>query len=132
MTIYSLDVLLSQVGTSLLFHVRFRFFLTCIQISQEAGQVVRYSHLLKNFPQFVVIHAVKGFVVVSKAQFPGGSVVKTPPTNAENVGLIPGSGRSPGEGNGNRLQYSCLENPMDGGAWQATVHTVAQTQTQMR
>ena len=43
-------------------------FLTCIQMSQEAGQVVWYSHLLKNFPQFVVIHTVKGFSVVSKAE----------------------------------------------------------------
>ena len=45
--------------------------------------------------------------------------------NAGNTGLIPGLGRSPGEGNGNPLQYSCLENPMDRGAWQATVHGVA-------
>ena len=44
------------------------FFLTCIQISQEAGQVVWYSHLLKNFPQFVVIHTVKGFGVVNKVE----------------------------------------------------------------
>ena len=50
---------------------------------------------------------------------------KNPPANAGDVGLIPGSGRSPGEGNGNPLQYSCLENPMDGGAWQATVHKVS-------
>ena len=45
------------------------------------------------------------------------------------VGSIPGSGRSPGEGNGNPLQYSCLENPMDRRAWWATVHTVAKSQT---
>ena len=45
--------------------------------------------------------------------FPGGSVVKNPPDNAEDVGSIPGSGRSPGGGNGNPLQYSCLENSMD-------------------
>ena len=44
------------------------FFLTCIQISQEAGQVVGYSHLFKNFPQFVVIHTVKGFGIVNKAE----------------------------------------------------------------
>ena len=44
---------------------------------------------------------------------PGGSVVKNPPANAGEVGSIPGSGRSPGEGNGNPLQYSCLKNPMD-------------------
>ena len=45
------------------------------------------------------------------------SVVKNLPANAGDVGLIPESGRSPGEGNGNPIQYSCLENPMDGGAW---------------
>ena len=49
--------------------------------------------------------------------FPGGSVVKNPPANAGDVGSIPGSGISPGEGNGNPLQFSCLENPMEGGAW---------------
>ena len=47
----------------------------------------------------------------------GGSEVKASASNAGNPGSIPGSGRSPGEGNGNPLQYSCLENPMDGGAW---------------
>ena len=68
MTIYSLNVLLSQFGTSLLFHVQFCYFLTYIQISQGAGQVVWYSHFFKNFPQFVVIHTVKGFGVVNKAE----------------------------------------------------------------
>ena len=48
--------------------------------------------------------------------FSGGSVVKNPPANSEDMGLIPGSGRSLGEGNGNPLQYSCLGNPMDRGA----------------
>ena len=52
------------------------------------------------------------------------------PAKARDAGLIPGSRRSPGEGNGNSLQYSCLENPMDnGGAWQATVHGVAKSGT---
>ena len=55
----------------------------------------------------------------------GGSVVKNLPANAGDVSLIPGSGRSPGEGNGNPPQYSCLRNPMDRGAWGATVHEVA-------
>ena len=54
--------------------------------------------------------------------FPGGSEVKVSACNVGDLGLIPGSGRSPGEGNGNPLQYPCLENPMDGGAWWATVH----------
>ena len=49
--------------------------------------------------------------------FPGGLEVKASASNAGDLGSIPGSGRSPGEGNGNPLQYSCLENPMDGGAW---------------
>ena len=52
-------------------------------------------------------------------------MVKNPPANAGDVGSIPGLGRSPGGGHGNPLQYSCLENPMDRGAWQATVHRVA-------
>ena len=63
--------------------------------------------------------------------FPGGSDGKESICNVGDLGLIPGSGRSPGEGNGNPLQYSCLENPMDGGAWQATVHGVAKSQTQL-
>ena len=68
MTIYSLDVLLFLFGTSLLFHVKFWCLLTCIQISQKAGQVVWYSHLFQNFPQFIVIHIVKGFGIVNKAE----------------------------------------------------------------
>ena len=60
---------------------------------------------------------------------PGGSEVKASAYNAGDLGSIPGLGRSPGEGNGNPLQYSCLENPMDGGAWWATVHGIAKSQT---
>ena len=56
--------------------------------------------------------------------FPCGSVVKKLPANARDAGLIPGSGRSPGKGNGNPLQHSCLGNPMDRGSWWATVHGV--------
>ena len=67
MTVYSLNILLSLFGTSLLFHVHCCF-LTCIQISQEAGQVVWYSHLFQHFPQFLVIHTVKGFGIVNKAE----------------------------------------------------------------
>ena len=66
MTKYSLDVLLFLSGTSLLFHVQ--FFLTCIQVSQKAGQVIWYTHLFQNFPQFIVIHTVKGFGIVKKAE----------------------------------------------------------------
>ena len=63
--------------------------------------------------------------------FPGGSDGKEFVCSAGGPGLIPGLGRSPGEGNGNPLQYSCLENPMDGGARQATVHEVAKSQTRL-
>ena len=61
-------------------------------------------------------------------------VVKNLPANAEDtrdVGSIPGSGRSPGDGHGNPLQYSCLENPMDRGAWQVTVHGVTKSWTRL-
>ena len=54
--------------------------------------------------------------------FPGGSVVKNPPANARDMGSIPASGRSPGEGNDNPLWYSCLGDPMDRGTWWATVY----------
>ena len=63
--------------------------------------------------------------------FPGGSEVKAPARNAGDLGLIPGLGRSPGEGNGNPLQYSCLENPMDRGVWWATVHRVPKSWTRL-
>ena len=76
-------------------------------------------------PAFItqILHQLK--------DFPGGSDGKA---SAYNVGLpdsIPGLGRSPGEGNGNPLQYSCLENPMDRGAWWATVHAVTKSRTRM-
>ena len=63
--------------------------------------------------------------------FPGGSDGKASVYYVGDPGSIPGWGRSPGEGNGNPLQYSCLENPMDGGAWQATVHGVEKSQTRL-
>ena len=67
-------------------------------------------------------------VVISRG-FPGGLEVKVSACNAGDLGLIPGSGRSPGEGNDSPLQYSCLENPMDREAWWATVHGVAKSWT---
>ena len=67
--------------------------------------------------------------------FPGDSVVKNPPASAGdpgNKGSIPGSGRSPGEGNSKPPQYSCLDNPMDKGAWGAIVHGVRKSQAGLR
>ena len=67
--------------------------------------------------------------------FPSGTVVKNLPANAgdkRDTGSVPEWERSPGGGNGDPLQYSCLDNPMDGGAWRATVHGVAKSQTQLK
>ena len=71
-------------------------------------------------------------IPISQMGFPGGSVVKNSPTNAGDPGSIPMLGRSFGEGNSYPLQYSCLGNPMDGGAWQATVHRLAKNLTWLK
>ena len=70
-------------------------------------------------------------MLLEQWDFPGGSDGKDSAYNAGDPGLILGWGRSPGEGNGNPLQYSCLENPMDRGAWGATVHGVTESQTRL-
>ena len=62
----------------------------------------------------------------------GSSDGKESPCNAENLGLVPGLGRSPGEGNGHPLQYSCLGNSMDRGAWWARVHGISKSRIQLR
>ena len=69
--------------------------------------------------------------IIKVVLFPGGSEVKASACNAGDLGSIPVSGRSPGEGNVSPLQYSCLENPMDRGAWWATVHGVAKSRTRL-
>ena len=81
-------------------------------MTQSAKQINRLSEEV-----FVMMEM---FSVIYQG-FPGGTNGKESPANAGDVGLIPVSGRSPGEGNSNPLQYSCLENPMDRGSWQATV-----------
>jgi len=75
------------------------------------------------------------YIYIFSWGFPGGSVVKNPSVSAgaaEETGLIPGSGRSPGGGNGNPLQYSYLKNLMDRGAWPAIVHGVAKSWTRLK
>ena len=69
--------------------------------------------------------------IIAFVGFPGGSDSKVSDRNVEDPGSIPGLGRSPGEGKGNPLQYACLENSMDGGAWWATVHGVTKSSTQL-
>ena len=153
-------------------------FLICIQISQEADQVVWYSHLLKNLPQFIVIHTVKGSGIVNKAEIDVFLELSCFFHDPADVGrcLISGSSAFSktsfnirkftvhillklglenfehyftslwdecncavvwaffgiGGGNGNPLQCSCLENPMDRGAWWAAVYGVAQRRTQLK
>ena len=80
-----------------------------------AGNAEWYSE--KQFFSFITVKFRGGF--------PGSSVSKESACNSGDPGLISGSGKSPGKGNGNPIQYSCLENPIDRGAWQATVHGVA-------
>ena len=86
-------------------------------------QRVGHNLVTKQQPQLVVVTVVKAAqdkinpAIVKVMGFPGGSEAKASASSAGDLGLIPGSGRSPGGGNGNPLQYSCLENPMDGGAW---------------
>ena len=75
------------------------------------------------------LQAFSGWAGVPQIGFPGGADDKKSAYNIGDPGLIPGSGRSPGEGNGNPLQYTCLENPMDSRAWLATVHGVAKNRT---
>ena len=70
-------------------------------------------------------------IYTNRRSFPGSSVVKNPHANTGDVGSVPGSGRFTEGGNGNPLQYSCLGNPRDRGAWQATVHGVAKSQIQL-
>ena len=73
--------------------------------------------------------ALASVLPMNSPEFPGGSNSKEPSCSLGDPGLIPGSGRSPGERNGNPSQYSCLENPMDRGAWQGTVHGVSKSWT---
>ena len=74
---------------------------------------------------------VKYLENIGQKKITSGSEVKASACNAGDLGSIPGSGRSPRGGNGNPLQYSCLENPMDRGAWWATVHGVTKSQTRL-
>ena len=90
--------------------------------------------LLLIFPHIIVpgvlpLKIVFGLSITPSKGFPGGLVGKESSCNVGEPGSIPGLGRYPGEGNGNPLQYSCLENSMNKGAWWATVHGVTKSQT---
>ena len=85
-------------------------------------------YLICNLPWFIRLYWFQAYSIMG---FPGGLDSKESTCNAGDPGLTPGSGRSPGEGNGYPLQYSCLENTMDREAWRATVHEVAKSWTQL-
>ena len=78
-----------------------------------------------------VQESYENLVINLNSRFPGVSALNYLPVNVGDTGLIPGSGRPPGEGNGNPLQYCCLENPMDRGAWWGTVHGVTKSWTRL-
>ena len=126
--------LLQQASVSLVLHP---------QIQSTMGRKYSGKKMSKEFPKgklefamhwwLFTLHCIYTYLC-SIWGFLGGTMVKNSPTNAGGAGdldSIPGSERSPGEGNGNPLQYSCLGNPMDRGAWWATVHGVAESQTQL-
>ena len=86
------------------------------------------SNLLNIYPVKMHIYFLS---ILTLCHFPGGTVVKNPPAIAGGAGLVPRSGRSPGGRNGNPLEYSYLENSMDLGAWQAIIHGVTESGTQL-
>ena len=105
------------------------FFFNCTTVKYTEHKFYHFNHLFLKF-----LFSLKKNIFATLCDtwdFPGGSVVKNLPTSAGGAGLIPGSGRSPGEGNGNPLQRSRLGNPTDRGAWWATVHGVAESQTRL-
>ena len=98
----------------------------------QAPQFFEYN-VMQTLYTFCI--TTKEYLVSLEGSFPGGTEVKNPPANAGDTGdtgSIPGSGRSPGEGHGNPLQYSCLENPMDRESWWSTAHRVAKSQTRLK
>ena len=94
----------------------------------EKGKATHSSILVWRIPWTTVHGVAKSRTRLSDFHFegfPDSSVGKESTCNDKDLGSVPGLGRSPGEGNGTLLQYSCLENPMDRGSWQATVHEIA-------
>ena len=137
MTVYSLDVLLSLFGTILLFHRDFPGGSEGKRLPtmwENKGSIPGLGRSLGEgngnpLQYFCPPPPKKGLKEIFG--FPGGSHGKVSVYNVGDLGSLPQSGRSPGGGHGSPLQYSCLENPMDRGAWWATVHGAAKSQTQL-
>ena len=121
LSFYSLFKIVLVILVPLPFYIRFK-----ITLSRSKKFLLRFFFLKGIALNLCIsLEKIDIFIILSflihEQGFPGGSVVKNLSANAGDASLIPGSGRCPGEGNGNPLQYSCLGNPMDGGAWWATV-----------
>ena len=99
-----------------------------LSFTENCSNFLSHWSVQGGVPDVFILYSCPG---ISLNRFPGGSDGKASACNVGDLGSIPGLGRSPGEGNGNPLQYSCLENPMDGEAWWATVHGVAKSQTRL-
>ena len=93
---------------------------------KKSAKTVNLKNLHVEFYIYIYLFI---YLNICKLRFPGSSDCKKSSCNVGDLGSIPELGRSPKEGNGNQLQYSCLENTMDGGAWQATVHGVVELDT---
>ena len=113
---------------------------TPVYISTSNGWRLQFFHVLADICYFlfflIIIFMIVTVIAItatlsSSQAFPSGSLGKESACSAGNPGSIPGLGRSPGEGNGNLLQYRCLENSMDGGAWQSTVHGVVRSRIRL-
>ena len=117
----------------------FLYILTHTSCFRSVGLLLIHTNYdafcIKAFPgcplDWSALANVQSLVESSLTVISGGSKVKVSACNAGDLGSIPGLGRYPGEGNGNPLQYSCLENPMGGGAWWATVHGVTKSRTRL-
>ena len=133
----------SIIQHDIIFHLKSkRIYVMYVQyVCRKYAKIIQKCYLRAEFKGFILFFIIlleyfyndyvsfNDYMIISPnhRSFPGGSVSKESTCNVGDPGLIPGSGRSPGEGNGNPLQYSCLENSMVRGAWWATVHGVAQS-----
>ena len=104
-----------------------------VPVPMSLGKMEVGRHFARSQSLSAVMRFPGGSLFPSRTNtgFSGGSVVKNPMANARDTASVSGSGRSPGEGNDNPFQYSCLENPMDRGVWRATVHGVSKSRTQL-